>query len=1183
MSLSCPHCRSVVDLPADGAVGVMDCPSCGKPLPASSSETEALHREPAGSSGTDTAESNSRDVTPPVVSPRSSPATASRPETELANCFGDYEILEEVARGGMGVVYKARHVPLNRLVALKLIRFGDIASDAEVRRFQTEAEAAARLDHPNIVPVHEFGRVEGQPYFSMGFVEGESLQRRLANGPLPGREAAGLFIAIAEAVQFAHDRGVIHRDLKPANVLIDAQGQPRVTDFGLAKRTDTESSLTRTGDVMGTPGYMPPEQAAGRIDQVDHLSDVYSLGSTLYCAITGRPPFQAATGVETLKQVMEREPVPPRALNPAVDADLETICMKCLQKEPPRRYASARDLADDLRRYIDGRSIIARPVSAAERGWRWCRRNPTVAALSAAFTLSLIVGSIVAGYFAVTANQKAEDLDDALTRETTARKAAEANEQRANTLFQHALKNNVAATELAEQLKQIAGTRSDSVRRILEHILTGYDELLAAGERSPELLQGKAKLLIAFSDVYLELGDSSKALQMIREARRIVKQLPSTASPDKALSAETRTVLLADAGTQLGRILGVQGHLNDGLRALQTAEMQWNELCKRHPNNVEYRKGSARCRTRLGQLYSEMGNFYAALSAFRQSLQEYQRLVDGHPGDVGLRASLATAFANVGGAASSLSFYPESKLPDYRKAAQQYRRVLKEDPDNPRYWKSYAQLLAGLAWSVKSNGRYSEAHRLLDEAQRIAEKYGSLDPANMDWHRLLLQVRFYRLDIPGERQPKDAARQQLQTLQKLHEAARKLAMRDSNDVTKQLDVPRTRVVWLIRRLATVGNDNAGRQTLQAILKDFAAAKKEVDRIAQEFPSFWGAVSFLSTIAMAEAEIHQRLGNAAAAMSARESIHSPRIAYLKRMHKLHPQQEGWTRRLAKARNDHFYVLLNSFHMLRSVGMTDLAKQRGQLAEQSLSNAEMLIDELLKTHPKDYVLRRVRAKFHSDRGMFAFLQDDNAESFTEFQKTGVLLEQLSQQRPQDIELLKEIAAQYRELAGRFALLERPRKETAMYRKHLDLRLRILQLSPKELKTDPLQPQKVGSRIIQSIRGEARKQQVSYAEQTWNSARLKLTLSKDLRSKGEFIQASIVLVRLLRPDDSKERDLALTVLTAGLELLREMKRNGSIHPVHERLIPFFEAALQRFQQQAGNTAPVRAERPAVIAPRP
>ncbi len=369
--------RAVVDGPTLGPdacrkppITEADSPAPGVPL---GPETVALPSAPGG---------DTVDLT-------ATEQTGDQPDT--VSYFGDYVIIRELARGGMGVVYKARQVKLNRVVALKMILAGQLAGEADVKRFHLEAEAAANLDHPGIVPIYEVGMHEGQHYFSMGYVDGQSLAHRVATGPLSPRDAAQLLGQVAEAVQYAHERGVVHRDLKPANVLLDAKGQPKVTDFGLAKKLEGDSGLTASGQVMGTPSYMPPEQAEGRAD-VGPLADVYSLGAVLYHLLTGRPPFQSARVMDTLLQVLEREPVPPRQLNRDVPRDVETICLKCLRKDPSHRYGSARELGADLQRFLDGEPIAARPVSGRERMVKWCRRHPSIAALTLGIVLVAMVG-----------------------------------------------------------------------------------------------------------------------------------------------------------------------------------------------------------------------------------------------------------------------------------------------------------------------------------------------------------------------------------------------------------------------------------------------------------------------------------------------------------------------------------------------------------------------------------------------------------------------------------------------------------------------------------------------------------------------------------------------------------------------------------------------------------------------
>ncbi|MBI2806978.1 MAG: serine/threonine protein kinase [Planctomycetes bacterium] len=377
-----------------------------------------------------------------------------------------YELIKEVGRGGMGVVFKARDVRLNRVVALKMIRGGALANSDERQRFEKEASAAAQLQHPNIVALFEVSPHNEQPFLSMEFIGGTSLAERLALGPLSGRRAAEYLELTARAVHYAHTRGIVHRDLKPANILLDENDQPKVTDFGLAKQMETNSDQTRTGAILGTPSYMSPEQAAGR-KEISPVSDVYSLGAILYELTTGKPPFCGETPLATLNLVAEQDPIAPRLLNPAVDRDLETICLKCLEKSPARRYASAESLADDLRRYIQGEPITARRVSVLARAVKWCSRNKAVAAMSFGFLLMMAGVLTFLSYVAYDENElRIQAEHDRTQAEQARRRLVVANDLAALRL--ETMRHLLYLSEMRQAKQTLRRADLDGVVRVLE-------------------------------------------------------------------------------------------------------------------------------------------------------------------------------------------------------------------------------------------------------------------------------------------------------------------------------------------------------------------------------------------------------------------------------------------------------------------------------------------------------------------------------------------------------------------------------------------------------------------------------------------------------------------------------------------------------------------------------------------
>ncbi len=620
----------------------------------------------------------------------------------LPTIFGDYEVLHEIARGGMGITYRARQISLNRIVALKMIKSGQLADDQEVRRFQKEAELAASLDHPNIVPVYEVGQIGLRHFFSMAFVDGESLEQRLHAGPLPPQEAARLLLQVAEATEYAHDQGVIHRDLKPANVLLahgptgSASGHeqlskcpedesiggsssgpsvvPKVTDFGLAKQLTVDSTLTVTGQVLGTPGFMPPEQAEGRLADILPQSDVYSLGAILYCSVTGRPPFHAAGILKTLKQVVECDPVSPRQLNPVVDRDLETICLKCLEKDPGRRYARAGDLVDELRRYLDHRPIAARPLSHLAQLTRWCRRRPAVAALSAAFVAALLVGTTVSIYYAIAAGTNAR-----FYRKEKRRADIETTRARASLREEKAMRGRLVDSldETEQTIQRWVDTASNA-------------QLLQDPRFKPLLIE----LLAEGLDHYQRFTDEHAS--------------------DQDLAGRQR---LAAAFYRIGKISDTSGSKPQAIAAYQRAIETYGALMDEFPDDEESQWGWARSQCNVAPLYAAVGTPGPAIESFERCIPLFERLVERHENQAPYAADLAIAYD---GCALVYAGHGDPVLGlSYRRKALAIREQLTRDhPNDDQFAAALATSAHNVGISMIDAGQLDEAlsnfHRARD-------------------------------------------------------------------------------------------------------------------------------------------------------------------------------------------------------------------------------------------------------------------------------------------------------------------------------------------------------------------------------------------------------------------------------------------------------------------------------------
>jgi serine/threonine-protein kinase len=640
---------------------------------------------------------------------RETPAGATLPY------FGDYALQQEIARGGMGVVYRARQTSLNRVVALKMILAGRLASPADVQRFRNEAEAAANLEHPHIVPIYEVGEHEGQHYFTMKFIEGGSLAQhaeRLRGDP---RAAAQLLAVVARAVHHAHQRGILHRDLKPANILLDEHKQPHLTDFGLARRLQGDSSLTRSGTAVGSPSYMAPEQAGGPSRAVTTAADVYSLGAILYDLLCGRPPFRAETPLETLRHLLEREPERPRVFEPRVNRDLETICLKCLEKEPGRRYASAAELADDLERFLRGEPVRARRAGLAERLWRWCRRRPVPAALAAALILSLAAGTSLITWQWLRAEANFAHAEEQRSRAEQERARAEEGFREA-----HQAVNDFCTKVSEGQMRDVPGLQP--VRReLLEAALAYYERFLHERGHDPALRAELADIYFRIATITSLLGSRPEALKAYARARTMYEDL-LRADPG---SVSLRTAL-AEIHGRTGILQADTGQPAAALASYEEATRLYGELLGAHPDDPTLQSGAASVFNGLANLHRAVGRTSEALYCLERARDLQKDLVQRYPAVPKYRADLAVTYYHLASLKTALG--QAAAAGDlYRLAYQLQDRLVQEHPVNFRFQQELAATCRQLGAHLLGKD-LDEALRTLEYGMGLLERLVAAEP-----------------------------------------------------------------------------------------------------------------------------------------------------------------------------------------------------------------------------------------------------------------------------------------------------------------------------------------------------------------------------------------------------------------------------------------------------------------------
>jgi serine/threonine protein kinase len=646
------------------------------------------------------------------------PAEEGSSLTAGVSAGDDYEILGELGRGGMGIVYRARQVQLKRMVALKMILAGVHAGAQVLARFRSEAEAVARLQHPHIVQIYEIGERDDCPFFSLEYLEGGGLDAKLRGTPMTAGESARLIETLAGAVYYAHQNGLVHRDLKPSNILLTADGTPKISDFGLAKQVDSDSAQTRTGQILGTPSYMAPEQAEGDVRRIGPACDIYALGAILYELLTGRPPFRAPTVLETLEQVRSRDPVPPRQLQPSTPHDLETICLKCLQREPHKRYASALELAEDVRRFQAGEPIRARPVSGWERAVKWVRRRPTLAALSGLSACSLLALLITALVY----NAR---LQAALTQAQNNAAESEENFQLAQQVV------NKFFIQVSEQkLRDVPGFQP--VRQeLLQSALDYYQEFVRRHGEDVKLQAEVARTLCRIAEIEWELGHADRASAASYRALEILEPLLTEQPTDHGLRREQ--------AKNYYHIAFIHWYEENGERKaypwFDKALPILTELLEEEPGDSESRRYLANTYDSSGLLRTVLSKEQAD-DYLRKGWDLRQELVRQQPGEPDPRYLLAGSWINLGRYGAD----PKRQMIEcYDKAAEILQELVRTNPRVFTYRKTLGMILTNIGGQLKAQEKTKDALVILRKGWDVLEPLARENPDVPEFQRLLAE------------------------------------------------------------------------------------------------------------------------------------------------------------------------------------------------------------------------------------------------------------------------------------------------------------------------------------------------------------------------------------------------------------------------------------------------------------
>lgn len=727
-----------------------------------------------------------------------------------------YTLLGALGQGGMGVVYRAHQDSLHRVVALKMLSAGPGASGTLLARFHAEAEAVARLKHPHIVQIYEVGEAGGRPFFSLEYVEGGSLADRLDGTPLVPDEAARLVATLAAAIDFAHQSGIVHRDLKPANVLLAADGTPRITDFGLAKQLQSDSGWTRTGEIMGTPSYMAPEQAGGVTKNIGPACDVYALGAILYELLTGRPPFKGQDAVDTVLLVLSEEPVAPRRLNPKIPRDLETICLKCLEKTPRRRYESAAALAADLRRFLDRAPIVARPVSIVERGTKWARRRPAVAALLLVSVLAIF--TLAAGGTFYTWRLGIER-----TRADLNYRQAQANLHEAQETIDRLL------AELGSQALASRPENEPLRRQLLEVALDFCQRLVTQNPEEPLIRLQAARAGRQVADIQALLGEPDAARESYNRA---IVELSALAGARRAPRDAPRE--LAVAIINLGNLAQRMGAVDEARELYAQAVERLVHLRRTDDDPPRIERLLATALSNQGVLLESAGQVGAAGEAYGEALSLLSRLALGAPHDADLALQLAATYNNQA-ALLLRQGAADDALAACERAIAQIESLSDDAASQPAARYALASASNNLGAAHESSDDLAAAAATYAQAQTVFEELAAAYPQNPLFAQGWADNRHNLARLAVHRQQHfEAERLLADTLPRLEELAAR---------TPQSPAPRQQLAVTLQRLAAL-LDQRGEE-LQA--EDYATRAIRLDQQLQDdFPGQPEHVSHLAT-------------------------------------------------------------------------------------------------------------------------------------------------------------------------------------------------------------------------------------------------------------------------------------------------------------------------------------------------